>query len=490
MEIANGEGKGFREYMPSLHPVELQRRRENFAVSLRKEKRRGSFLKGRGTGEKGGFVMRPLVGCLKADENLSEMEKLLYFKRLLVENNGLAYEVLRFISEEFRVYKDTLAGALVNLGFVEVLGRYLKGQVAEEVTREATYIICNIASGPHEYTEVIVSNGMIDSLLKLVHKKSIKISDNAIWALSNILADCKDFWVCIVDKGVISLVSQFTSSLESFTQDLVATLSTFIKSISLYPELLCDEDYLTILNITCEILKISTPLNILISFSHLLQAPSMHKYFFELNMPNTLFICLSNKGEIMRYALLSTGYILMHSEQFTEILIKKNLLDLFEKILTCEDKIAIKYCLWCISNIAENDEENVQSLVNHEVFAIAVSMILDCSEKIRLEASYVMRNACINGKEKASIKLREIGTISAITQGFSYPEPEYLLNLLRTIGEMMANLNYSDLFEETGCTNALSMIEYHINDRVRSTSEYLLNTFYQNAHLFKQCPYY
>jgi hypothetical protein len=58
------------------------------------------------------------------------------------------------------------------------------------------------------------------------------------------------------------------------------TFSFFINSVSIHPDKLCDEDYLNILNSSCELLKIKIFPYIISAFESLLKVETVNFYFF------------------------------------------------------------------------------------------------------------------------------------------------------------------------------------------------------------------
>ena len=478
------ENRYFREHMPTIHPIFLQKRREHFAVNLRKEKRQSLHSVKRGIPENNNIlILGALPESLSIDNSLSDLEKLLHLRFLLTENPYQTYQILKYLNSEFKSHQDALAGALINLDYLDIFQHYLNLQTSEEVCREACRIICNITPGPHEYNAQIVSKGLIDNLFLLVNKSYPSISDNSIWALSNLLADCEEFWVYIVDKGVISLVSTFAQSLSSISTELLATLSNFVMSISIHPHLLCDEDYLLILNIACTVLESTTHPSMLVAFSYLLRVNSMHKYFFQLNLQDVLFANAVLKGQAMRSCLIAIGNILMGSSEHVDALMKGGVLEILVRTLECEDKTAVRYSLWCVSNIAEGNREHLKMLRNHRVLVSAISLLLHTTENIRLEAGFVLVGVCKNGGTQASIKIREIGALTVIAQALNSPEPELLVNLLDSLEVLMINLHYSSLIEGSGCVYKLMMLENHPNNIVRRKAEDLVEDFNKNANL-------
>ena len=170
-----------RDHIPSIHPILVKKRREDFAITLRKERRKTKISNSRGIIESGSkLYLNSPPSSLNIDETLSSLEKLLQIRRILTENEALAYNSLIYLTTELKKQKEVMIGALVNLGFIEVLSVYLNPRYNQETIRESSDLVCNIASGPHEYTAKLIEVGIVDQLFTLLQNENSDILNNVI----------------------------------------------------------------------------------------------------------------------------------------------------------------------------------------------------------------------------------------------------------------------------------------------------------------------
>ena len=73
----------------------------------------------------------------------------------------------------------------VVLKLIEFLGR----DSQRRLQFEATWALTNIASGTSANTLIIVNQGVLPPLIKLLDSPSIEIREQAVWALGNIAGD-------------------------------------------------------------------------------------------------------------------------------------------------------------------------------------------------------------------------------------------------------------------------------------------------------------
>ena len=264
-------------------------------------------------------------------------------------------------------------------------------------------------------------------------------------------------------------------SFDYISKSLADPLSHFIKSISLYSDILCKEYSIIMFNLSCILLKYSMYPNIISSFSYFLKIDYNRQIFYELDLLKTLYSAVSLSGDIMRTSILAVGRLLFGTEAEISYLLENNVLDVFDIPLSQDDRPAIKHALWAISLIADSNEAHIDVLIKHKIFKKSIYFILYHDEEIRYEASFIFLNSCKLGGSKIAKNLKEIGIIYFLPEALFYPEPQYLINLLKGI-ECIVQHSIS-LFEGTECKDALIKLSYHINTSVSELASILINEF-------------
>lgn len=470
-----------RHYLPILHPEIISRRRQDYGVQLRREKRRVNFAKKRGICNNINILsLRPLPLCFSSEDSLSDIEKLVFLQSCLTERKYLTYEVLKYLNEEMAKNGDALIAALANLGFVEVLGQYLNPGEKQEVVRECSKLVCNLASTAHEYTNRILKNGILDLVIPLISKDSTEISENCIWCISNIIGDCEEYWSFVIDKGIISIVSNFTKSLNRVPYALSISLSKLIKNICIYPHNLCDEDYIIILNCICTLLKQGSLIDLIKAFGYLFKVDSVMGYFFDLKLQAHLMACLKLDVEAKRAGLRALGHVMASSDNYVKIIFDEGVLDAYLDAIGTQDRLCIKYSMWGLSGLSDS---YISRLISHEVFLNCIYFLLSCYEEVREEASYVLLNVSTQEDWKIPSKIKEIIAFQVVGQAVNFPEPKYLINMLKSIEGLLRDTEFCQFFEESGSPGALKRLEYHADKAIREYTEYILDAYYSEQDI-------
>jgi hypothetical protein len=468
-----------REFMPRVSQELVQKRRESFAVVLRKRKRDGFYARQRGQASEDCLKLGPMPKILSTDD-LTDMEKLIVCKQLLDSNFFHKYEVLKFLNEGLNGSEDPLIGCLVNLGFVENLARMVNTRERDEVVKEATLIVSRISAGATEYIEKMIQNDIIGNLFSVISKQSPDTAAYALWALGNIMAEKEDYWRYIFERGIVNSVSRLNNECKILSDSLYQAFAVILKNICLYPKHLFENDFLMVFNLCCNMIKDKRKNeNVYIALGNILNCKSAVTYFFSFSLEKTLIKGIENE-KYQHPALKAIGHIIYHGhDSYIQALIALGLLPKLSQILRFSNRENLNTALWSLSNMLLAGTSVTEPIINSDLLELSAGLLLFQDEKVRIEASFVIKHFCILKNPSVYERIVNSGSLSVILQGIIFPEPQYLENLLNALKGLIENFKL-DYALQCHMIDEISKLEFHTNPKVQITAQELSNLFIEN----------
>lgn len=86
-----------------------------------------------------------------------------------------------------------------------------------ELQQEASWVLINVSAGTNEQTQAVINSNVVEPLFQLVSSRDPKVSENAVWALSNIarkLMFCKS----LTNSDFYTLLTVFRRKLSRLRQ--------------------------------------------------------------------------------------------------------------------------------------------------------------------------------------------------------------------------------------------------------------------------------
>ncbi|CAG9314476.1 unnamed protein product [Blepharisma stoltei] len=501
LEESNRFEKRLQNFQAIL-PDELKKKHETFSVNLRREKRNETRAKKRYLIENSqqvdissefNFKVEPLAELypeLNGDKSLKQKFEIL--KSIFTENKIQSESLMildmfkHWISLDrfFLLFHENL-----DENFLKVLIEYVDFQIGEQAVHDSTWIICNILSGPAEFTECFIKLGGLEKILNALSLKSMIVSEHIFWALANIAGDEMEYSILLIKKGVIGVIYEFLieANIESLAMQKVALWC--LVNISNAWAAMPPTELRKLLIILRTMISIESNevkcycLEALCKISH--KEDSKVQFVIDQGfIPFVLRNLKSSEESLLHSSITLIGNICAGTHLQTQKMLDENILDLLLPLSDHPSWKIRKNIFWIIGNISGGTREQCEMFLDHEFLNVAIRGLLDYSYEVRLYASYIFTNTMHNTDEAGKMKIIAHNIFLGLATALADPNQEYLVNILEVCYYLLkAGENYevnpiTQLFDYSGCLDAIERAQNHSNDIVCNACQTIIENFF------------
>uniref|UniRef100_A0A672JEX5 Importin subunit alpha n=1 Tax=Salarias fasciatus TaxID=181472 RepID=A0A672JEX5_SALFA len=363
--------------------------------------------------------------------------------------------------------RDSSINEIINAGLLSCFVAFLSMDDEPTLQFEAVWVLTNITSGTSWHTKRVMDHGAVPAFISLLSSPMLHISEQAVWAVSNIAGDgpmYRDVLIaCNAIPALLACISPDTPL--DFLHNLAWTLSNLCRSKNPY--------------LPGSVVQQMLPS--LIMFLHLSDKNILSQVCWAF--------CYLSDGENNRIeVVLRTGIIprlmelLNHEDTYVMVVIDAGCLEVLPKLLRHSKSSVQKEAAWALSNIAAGPSKQIQQLINCGLFAPLVELLRSGYFKSQREAVWVVKNITIRGTMDQMIFVIRIGALEAIIRLLQVPDAKVVMVILDTINNLVMAAEKSGetegvcrLIKELGGFAHIEMLQNHENVVLRKAASYLLD---------------
>lgn len=491
-----------QNFQTSIDPDEVKRKRDNYSISLRRQKRnnytalkRFEYIDDMSETEINenytGWI-EPLLGKYPdlASESLKFIEKAEILKKILVDNEEdgiISLQVLWNLSkyEKFIfVFKNPAEE------FLKAVLRYLDFQLGYESVLHSAWILCNLTAGPEEISETLVKLGAIDKLLNSLTITSDQLSEIIIWCLTHIMISDKEQKKVCIRKGIIDVMSEYIIGKHTNDKEInrvfVWCVETIVENLEFIPppEL---QKIINLLKILTKDDDVEINWRVMGALGSItLRENSKIQLVIDNGFVPIAFKNLkSHDAEIVHKSLKLIGNICSGSASQTQLLLEENLMKyLCEFSRSTESSIRI-LVYWTIGNVSGGTRAQCDTFFeNNEILQVSINGLNDPSSEVRRWASMIFTNALLQCSQHSKNKLMSFNIFDSIREALNDSDPEFLSNVLEIVSKLLESEDdgskqaAATLFDFSGCLDALERVQKHENMTIFNLCQYIIETFF------------
>ena len=424
-------------------------RREKFAVELRKQKRleqsskrrRMAASSGQSVPELGELLQRTFPDLYHSES--SDLERL---KKL-----GLCLSATQpadVILQAVMVIRGLVASTstlpidlLIQAGLAPPLLR-LTQSGSLDIMREASWAVCNLLSGSHECTEVIVSLGGLQVLMNLLGTEDALLLEHGIWGLGNMVGDCSEYRKMALDAGVLEKILAIGKGLMGKVgqMDLMRIVSWAILNL-LSGKTISPSHFMSILpdlQAFCQVEDLSLRKDLLWILAYNTDGEEeICERVLEVGLAGFALQALRlNDDNLVMPATRILGNIAAGNNLLTQQVLELGLLDVLLPLVQHRDYTIRKEIQWILSNITAGTSDQRSLYLAHSICQEALFGFKDPTEAVRLEASWVYYNLTTAGTPTDLLRTFDLGIILLFQDRF-HDDPRLVRNLLLIIYKLL-----------------------------------------------------
>lgn len=459
----------FKYKNSGLDAKELRRRREEDSFKLRKEKRDDVLSKRR--------TLAPLNVGDEADteqdqfnDNLDSIQDISISKEVmdaLMQNENLelltenAQRVRKILSKEPQPPFDEVIQSGLIPRFISLLDRDSDPTLQFEVA----WILTNICSGTTDQTRVVVDNGAVPKLLRLVSSGDMRVCEQAVWALGNIIGDGADLRDLVISHGFVpALLSHIRPDQEiGFLRNQTWVLVNLCRSKEPPPSIAVIQQIIPALIYLIQSCDLAILIDTTWAISYITElGPAYSQLIIDSEIVSRVVPLLSHKEiKIQTAAIRALGSIVTGNEEQTQAVIDAGALPHLNRILKENKDRIIKEALWFISNITAGSTNQVQAVIDNQIIPSIVHYLDKGDFSQQKEAAWTVYNMSLSGCPKQLYVLFEAGVIPPLCNMLSLTDNGVVRNLLEALSTLLAALHedHPDVLHEIEECGGLDKIE-------------------------------
>lgn len=391
--------------------------------------------------------------------------------------------------------------AAIQAGAVAPLVQCLSFGAADEQLLEAAWCLTNIAAGEPEETKALVP-ALPLLIAHLGEKSSIPVAEQCAWALGNVAGEGEDLRNILLAQGaLLPLARLMLSDKGSMARTAAWALSNLIKgpdskaatelirisgvldAIIRHLKKIDDElatevawvvVYLSALSETAVDLLVKTDIGQLL-VGKLASSDSL-----QLLIP--VLRSLGNLIAASSYALTHT-FIVGHS-------ITEQVISALVKCLRNENRVMKKEAAWVLSNIATGSIEHKKLIFSSEAMPLLLHLLLTAPFDIRKEVAYALANLCVSPAEGARqpniildhlVSLVKHGCLPgfvSLVRSADIEGARLGLQFLEIVLRGLPNGEGPKLVEREDGIDAMERFQFHENEEMRKMANSLVDKYF------------
>ncbi|KAJ8909079.1 hypothetical protein NDN08_005776 [Rhodosorus marinus] len=485
-------------YKQSIDPDEARRKREEYAVEVRKSKREERIMKRRVCGSAASFTIldgaQPMEDGwnpeAKGGAQQSQLDS--YVRGMFTNNQQQRFENAVRIGLLLDADEDPPTDQIVRAGAVPLMAQFLDNASSPKLQYQAALVLGNISCGRSIHVQAVAESGAIPKLVNLVGSEHEPIREQAISALANISAEGPSFRNLVLDHEAMERLLLAMYNHPSHATLLISSwaLSNFCggspppksflvrKAVPTIAALLVNEDE-DIVSEACYALSRLSDIG-----------SDLVEEILENNVARKLVdYMLSDNQIIQRWSIRTIGSIVGGSDDHAQAVLDNGVLPNILELLNIPRKSIRKDACWVLSNITAGSTEQIQAVLDEGIIPALVHMMRISDFDVKKEVNWVLSNAACEGTRSQVGYLVDCGVIPALCDMLEAPDAvvtevtiDAVTEILKVGKRMMINdvNSYALLVEGSGGLEKLVRLEQHDRDAISEKATLIVETFFSS----------
>ncbi|KAK7393572.1 hypothetical protein VNO78_22130 [Psophocarpus tetragonolobus] len=389
----------------------------------------------------------------------------------------------------------------INAGAVSMLVQCLSFGSPDEQLLEASWCLTNIAAGNPEETKALLP--ALPLLIAHLGEKSYPpVAEQCAWALGNVAGEGEELRnVLLVQGALLPLARMMLPNRGSTVRTAAWALSNLIKG----PDPKAATDLIRVDGVLEAIIrhlkKVDDELTtevawVVVYLSALSNIATSMLVKSDLLQLLVNKLATSNSLQLMIPVLRSLGNLIAgDSHAIYDALvpgreITDNAIEVLVKCLNCENRVLKKEAAWVLSNIAAGSFEHKQLIYSSEAVPVLLRLLSAAPFDIRKEVAYVLGNLCVaptKGDDKPSLILEHLVSLVGkgclpgfidLVRSADIEAARLGLQFTELVMRGMPNGKGPKLVEQEDGIEAMERFQFHENEDLRTMANTLVDKYF------------
>jgi len=475
----------------------VRRKREEYTVSIRKNKREESLNKRRNISD---IVARAsasgqMVGGVAVVQQLPtvEFESLQQMVQACLGNDPTLWLPATLqIRQLLSVEHNPPIAEVIESGILPRLVQFLSMQMENpKLQFEAAWAITNVASGSSKQTQAVIETGAVPLLIGLMGSPDPDLREQAVWGLGNIAGDSSTYRDYVLRVGIvpplIRLVTQDAGSI-SLIRNATWTFSNLCRGKPA-PDFTPLKPALPTLAALLQYNDIDVLTDALWGLSYLTDGGEVpNQAILEAGICRVVVPLLSvNNVNMQIPAMRALGNIVTGTHTQTQGVIDAGMLPVMGQLLRSPKKCIKKEACWVLSNVAAGTKEQVSAMINHELIPPLIQCMSHSDMEIKKEACWAICNAVSGGGLEHMAYLISQNFLEPMCQLLVCSDNKMITVILETLETILKTGDayssngpnqYVQLIEDAEGVEYLEKLQEHGSERIYNRAMRLLEEYF------------
>lgn len=362
-----------------------------------------------------------------------------------------------------------------------------------EFKYEATYCLCNIASGTPDQAKTIIIHGGIPKILNLLDCSIEEIKSQTIWLVSNLVSDSDKIRAALIENKIFDKILTILSSTnnESYINLSAWAISNFFKVKPVLNYGICKKAFN---NIARAVLIYNKDDEDFITDVCFFFSVVTHKYKeFNQEIIDTgllqkiiKFLDTKKKNIILTSLRIIGNIACTENANQTQKLIDLGVLEKLKYTLFNENISIRRESAFILSNIAAGTQKQIEAVIDQNFFQILYKVFTNDNQKVKKEAIIAIANMTNVEDEKYMKKIFEDNILMIILELLKKEDAFYILIGL----EILVNIfifsekkgrkkEFQNECEKMGISDVLEKLQMNENQMVYEKTLTILETYFE-----------
>ena len=362
-----------------------------------------------------------------------------------------------------------------------------------EFKYEATYCLCNIASGTPDQAKTIIIYGGIPKILNLLDCTIEEIKSQTIWLVSNLVSDSDKIRAALIENKIFDKILTIlsTTNNESYINLSAWAISNFFKVKPVLNYDICKKAFN---NIARAVLIYNKDDEDFITDVCFFFSVVTHKYKeFNQEIIDTgllqkiiKFLDTKKKNIILTSLRIIGNIACTENANQTQKLIDLGVLEKLKYTLFNENISIRRESAFILSNIAAGTQKQIEAVIDQNFFQILYKVFTNDNQKVKKEAIIAIANLTNVEDEKYMKKIFEDNILMIILELLKKEDAFYILigleilvNIFIFIEKKGRKKEFQNECEKMGISDVLEKLQMNENQMVYEKTLTILETYFE-----------